>query len=568
MAKNLSKLLKAQMPSSPKISDIAELVRRHGRGRDTVLAHITPKEAALLKARGGRGSRNPHTGLLEFDDFTDFTAPTTFSETPANFTAPTLTSDVITQPATTYSGPDYTTQAPDTFSQTAPSYSSSFSYPVSILDNTPQTTNTSSPSYFQSGLNYLQSLGGTPYTNVAPSVSGAYGQPVQQPQLAFPPTDWNVVSNQFPITSGYGDVNSVSSAQPQTMASLYPVQQDQGTLLAQNNIFGTQPSTGILNTPTPTQVATNAPAPAPTTAPAPAPSAASSPTQEVPTILASTEPYKTNVEPGATIQGAPTTPDTSTPTSDPTKFVAKAGQDANDAASISSKTGSTGQAVNQLMAANGIDVTKNPQLLPQMTAISDGLKNGTITVAQAGQMMQNIANNQTLSGSVSNWLSQPANQFKMAIGLAGAAFGALMYNNQVNQAKQVQAQIQTASANAASQLQQLAQPILSQVNYGPTASDIQNIQAAQAQAAQASANAGSVGAAQQQRSIQDYVTRLADNRMQQNLQLMGAASPYLTSAINTNLQGVMSGLQTSLGIQQQAQSAVGNFAAGLARLFV
>ena len=220
------------------------------------------------------------------------------------------------------------------------------------------------------------------------------------------------------------------------------------------------------------------------------------------------------------------------------------------------------------MAANGIDVTKNPQLLPQMTAISDGLKNGTITVAQAGQMMQNIANNQTLSGSVSNWLSQPANQFKMAIGLAGAAFGALMYNNQVNQAKQVQAQIQAASANASSQLKQLAQPILSQVNYGPTASDIQNIQAAQAQAAQASANAGSVGAAQQQRSIQDYVTRLADNRMQQNLQLMGAASPYLTSAINTNLQGVMSGLQTSLGIQQQAQNAVLNFGAGLSRLFV
>ena len=564
MAKNLSKLLKAQMPSSPKISDIAELVRRHGRGRDTVLAHITPKEAALLKARGGRGSRNPHTGLLEFDDFTDFTAPTTFSETPANFTAPTLTSDVITQPATTYSGPDYTTQAPDTFSQTAPSYSSSFSYPVSILDNTPQTTNTSSPSYFQSGLNYLQSLGGTPYTNVAPSVSGAYGQPVQQPQLAFPPTDWNVVSNQFPITSGYGDVNSVSSAQPQTMASLYPVQQDQGTLLAQNNIFGTQPANGILNTPTPTQVATNSPAPSPTTAPAPAPSAA--PQQVAETQFPENVPIPT---PRPTDQQLGlATPDTSTPTSDPTKFVAKAGQDANDAASISSKTGSTGQAVNQLMAANGIDVTKNPQLLPQMTAISDGLKNGTITVAQAGQMMQNIANNQTLSGSVSNWLSQPANQFKMAIGLAGAAFGALMYNNQVNQAKQVQAQIQAASANASSQLQQMAQPILSQVNFGPTASDIQQIQAAQAQAAQASANAGSVGAAQQQRTIQDYVTRLADNRMQQNLQAFGAAAPYLTNAINVNLQGTIQGLNASLGIQQQAQSAVGNFAAGLARLFV
>jgi len=44
------------------------MLRSKGRGRDTVLAHITPKEAALLKARGGRGSTNPHTGLPEYED--------------------------------------------------------------------------------------------------------------------------------------------------------------------------------------------------------------------------------------------------------------------------------------------------------------------------------------------------------------------------------------------------------------------------------------------------------------------------------------------------------------------
>ena len=38
-----------------------------GRGNDTLLAHITPEEAALLKSRGGAGTRNPQTGLLEFD---------------------------------------------------------------------------------------------------------------------------------------------------------------------------------------------------------------------------------------------------------------------------------------------------------------------------------------------------------------------------------------------------------------------------------------------------------------------------------------------------------------------
>ena len=52
-------------------TDMATLARRlqeMGRGKDRVLAHITHEEAALLKARGGRGSINPATGLLEFDD--------------------------------------------------------------------------------------------------------------------------------------------------------------------------------------------------------------------------------------------------------------------------------------------------------------------------------------------------------------------------------------------------------------------------------------------------------------------------------------------------------------------
>jgi len=50
------------------LRQLAKKVRAQGRGRDTVLAHITPKEAKLLKARGGRGSINPKTGLPEFDD--------------------------------------------------------------------------------------------------------------------------------------------------------------------------------------------------------------------------------------------------------------------------------------------------------------------------------------------------------------------------------------------------------------------------------------------------------------------------------------------------------------------
>ena len=53
------------------LATIAKLLRSKGRGKDTILAHITPKEAALLKRRGGSGSTNPNTGLPEFDDSVD-----------------------------------------------------------------------------------------------------------------------------------------------------------------------------------------------------------------------------------------------------------------------------------------------------------------------------------------------------------------------------------------------------------------------------------------------------------------------------------------------------------------
>jgi hypothetical protein len=52
---------------------MAQIIKKKGRGKDTVLAHITPEEAKLLKKRGGRGSINPETGLLEFEDF--YSAP-------------------------------------------------------------------------------------------------------------------------------------------------------------------------------------------------------------------------------------------------------------------------------------------------------------------------------------------------------------------------------------------------------------------------------------------------------------------------------------------------------------
>lgn len=46
--------------------ELAEMLRQMGRGRDTVLAHITPEEAQMLMDMGGSGDINPNTGLPEF----------------------------------------------------------------------------------------------------------------------------------------------------------------------------------------------------------------------------------------------------------------------------------------------------------------------------------------------------------------------------------------------------------------------------------------------------------------------------------------------------------------------
>lgn len=47
---------------------VKRLLASQGRDGDTMLAHINPREAAMLKAAGGSGTTNPKTGLPEFSD--------------------------------------------------------------------------------------------------------------------------------------------------------------------------------------------------------------------------------------------------------------------------------------------------------------------------------------------------------------------------------------------------------------------------------------------------------------------------------------------------------------------
>ena len=73
--KKIAKLLKADLNGTSDLAAIASMLSSKGRGNDTLLAHITPREAQILKAAGGSGTTNPETGLLEFyDGESDFEA--------------------------------------------------------------------------------------------------------------------------------------------------------------------------------------------------------------------------------------------------------------------------------------------------------------------------------------------------------------------------------------------------------------------------------------------------------------------------------------------------------------
>jgi hypothetical protein len=117
MAKQLAALLGGGLD----LKALAEMLRRQGRGQDTILAHITPQEAALLKSRGGAGTMNPATGLPEFqqdypDEFYGGAGEGTYS-TPINmdrtivFNDPTNTMEVSPETGTEPVTPTYGTVA-------------------------------------------------------------------------------------------------------------------------------------------------------------------------------------------------------------------------------------------------------------------------------------------------------------------------------------------------------------------------------------------------------------------------------------------------------------------------
>lgn len=81
---------------------IAKLLQGKGRNGDTILAHINPEEAALLRDYGGAGTTNPDTGLLEFynGEEVDFSTglPTSSVESSETFSPPIVMSEQAVVP--------------------------------------------------------------------------------------------------------------------------------------------------------------------------------------------------------------------------------------------------------------------------------------------------------------------------------------------------------------------------------------------------------------------------------------------------------------------------------------
>jgi len=104
MSRSLASVLKTDS-----LKPLAQILRSKGRKGDTILAHISPKEAARLKREGGSGTINPDTGLPEFFgedgfDYPTFDAPSFSAPVEAPVSLPTFAQEPAYTSPTYYGG--------------------------------------------------------------------------------------------------------------------------------------------------------------------------------------------------------------------------------------------------------------------------------------------------------------------------------------------------------------------------------------------------------------------------------------------------------------------------------
>jgi hypothetical protein len=161
---NLAEVLQTEVTGSMPLKTLAKVLASKGRRGDTMLAHITPKEAKKLKKMGGSGTTNPETGLPEFFDGEDFTTsfqPVDVPQAPETFTpqqGPSYSDLGITSGGQTY--------GPDISAAPAVVYTSGYQSPDIALSNY-----TGTP---LEGSRYDAGFG--PAYNYAPYVATAGGQ--------------------------------------------------------------------------------------------------------------------------------------------------------------------------------------------------------------------------------------------------------------------------------------------------------------------------------------------------------------------------------------------------------
>ena len=179
---NLNKTLNTDMPT------LAKMLARKGRGKDTVLAHITPKEAALLKAGGGRGSVNPDTGLLEFEGGFEWFSPSTWGEGLSS-AANTVNSwfGGGETPSSSYS-PAAESGIGSTIASYLPSYSSGGSYTPAGTSPSFQSAVEGLPSSFASQVQAPYTPQALGLQSVTPDTYGAATELTQRPTAAPAPS--------------------------------------------------------------------------------------------------------------------------------------------------------------------------------------------------------------------------------------------------------------------------------------------------------------------------------------------------------------------------------------------
>jgi len=190
-----------------------------------------------------------------------------------------------------------------------------------------------------------------------------------------------------------------------------------------------------------------------------------------------------------------------------------------------------------------------------------------MTLEQASSAIQQMAKGQTFSGGISNYLSDPGNALKLALGLGAGALGIYNMSNAKKQAADVTAQMN----KLAGEYRTMAQPFLQQggqqfglaAQGALTPANQQQFDVARAQLAQAAAKSGSVGSMQATQIAEQLRQQAINSQMTQGLQVLAAGNSQMGQALQTQLGA----LNTNVTLGNQAAQAAQNFFPALGLIF-